>query len=276
MNKYIILIISIALLSFVACSEDSPLEPSDDLIVVRGYIYSGEPVNDIQITTTLPLGSEETSAPPVNDAEVSLIKAGVSYALVPSDGDSGYYHYTGDDLAVGPEEEFEIRVEYNGEIVTGKTVVPFPPEDVTLSSDVLSVPEEIGFGPMPEDSTSGVTITWSEDEESLFYVVIECVEENPEEIPTPFQGQSDDGRIKMRFVVPPTNNNEYFVRRFSLTYYGEHVVKVYRVNQEYADLYESRTQDSRDLNEPLTNIENGLGIFSAFASDAVSFTVVPE
>ena len=39
-----------------------------------------------------------------------------------------------------------------------------------------------------------------------------------------------------------------------MTHLGKHRVKVCRVNQEYADLYQSRNQDSRDLNEPLTNI----------------------
>ena len=47
--------------------------------------------------------------------------------------------------------------------------------------------------------------------------------------------------------------------------------RVYRINQEYADLYGSRQQDSRDLNEPLTNNRNGLGVFSAFNSQAVYF-----
>ncbi len=37
-----------------------------------------------------------------------------------------------------------------------------------------------------------------------------------------------------------------------------------------------RIQDSRDLNEPPTNIDGGLGVFSAFASDSVFFQVVRE
>ncbi len=54
---------------------------------------------------------------------------------------------------------------------------------------------------------------------------------------------------------------------------GAHHAKVYRVNAEYAQLYENRTQDSRDLNEPPSNIRNGLGVFSAFNSSSVSFEV---
>ena len=44
------------------------------------------------------------------------------------------------------------------------------------------------------------------------------------------------------------------------------------MNQEYADLYEGRVQDSRDLNEPPSNILGGLGVFSAFASQEGGFT----
>ena len=34
--------------------------------------------------------------------------------------------------------------------------------------------------------------------------------------------------------------------------------------------FENRTQDSRDLNEPPSNIRNGLGVFSAFNSLSVT------
>jgi hypothetical protein len=70
--------------------------------------------------------------------------------------------------------------------------------------------------------------------------------------------------------------DEYRITRINVTNLGLHRVNVYRVNQEYADLYRSRNQDSRDLNEPLTNIANGLGVFTAFNSDSVFFRVVQE
>lgn len=51
------------------------------------------------------------------------------------------------------------------------------------------------------------------------------------------------------------------------------MVKIFWVNQEYANLYDNLEQDSRDLNGPPTNIKNGLGIFSAFNSQNVYFEV---
>jgi hypothetical protein len=264
----------VAILMLAACTGDSPLESSGDQIVVRGYIFAGEAVDDIQITTTLPLGSEETEAPPVNDAEVTLFKNDVAYTLAPSEGDSGYYHYEGTDLSVESGDNFEIRVEIGGDVTTATTAVPFPPEDVSASSEVLIIPTTFGPGMGFEDSTRSIAINWKEDASSLFYVVVENKEEDPVEIES-FGGMGG-GEMRRRSVFPPTNHNEFRIQRFSVSYYGEHMVKVYRVNQEYADLYQSRNQDSRDLNEPLTNIENGLGVFSAFASASVLFKVVSD
>ena len=271
MKNIIILLVAMFLI-IAGCTKDTLLEPSNELIVVRGYIYAGEPVADIQITTTLALGSEAQTAPPVNNAAVSLIKNNQTYSLVPSAGDSGYYYYPGDDLVVESGDIFEIQVEYAGNVTTGKTVVPFPPENVAISSNELIIPETFFRG--MEDSTSEITITWQEDAASLFYVVMENLEANPEEITSFGGGPSNE--MRRRLVFPPTNNNEFRIRRFSVSYYGNHQVKIYRVNQEYADLYQSRNQDSRDLNEPLTNIENGLGVFSAFASQSANFKVISE
>lgn len=272
--KRAILLLFVVLAFIMGCTEDTLLGPSAESMVVRGYIYAGEPVKDIQITTALPLGSEETSAPPVNNATVALVRDGKVYTLVPSAGDSGYYNYPGEDLTVQSNDIFTIQVEYNGQLTTGTTTVPHPPESVTISNTKMVIPSD--FRPRFEgpDSTKVVEINWLQDTGSLFYVVVESMEDNPDEIEL-FGGFGGD-RIGRKFTFPPSSINEFRLQMFSLQYYGDHVAKVYRVNQEYADLYESRNQDSRDLNEPLSNIQNGLGIFSAFASSNVEFTVVAE
>ncbi|MBN1997934.1 DUF4249 family protein, partial [candidate division KSB1 bacterium] len=247
----------ILFLLFTACTEDSPLAPSQEKLVVQGYLYAGEAVTDIQLTSTLPLGSEETKAPPVNNAIVSLIKNGRSFSLVPSAGDSGYYHYDGENLSVNAGDEFEIVIEYNNTITTGRTVVPVPPEGMELSSKTLTIPESFNFGVPPDEETNSITATWNYDAASLFYVVVECIEENPVEVEQLGGMGRGSGEFRRLLVFPPTNNNEFRIQRFNIYYYGTHRIKVYRVNQEYADLYQSRNQDSRDLNEPLSNIQNG-------------------
>lgn len=276
MKKYILLPIGLLLILAIGCSENSTLSIDDDLIVVRGYIYAGEEVSDIQLTETLPLGSEDENAPPINDADVVLVKDDQRYQLQPSAGDSGYYHYTGDDLSVEAGDEFRIEVSHKDQFVSAATTVPDAPVNVTISKATLQFPD---FESMRELRQQGVsmdsireatslTVNWDQEADALYYVVVENIDDNPVAIESEFQ------RGPGRFISAPVPSNEYAVNAMMMTHFGNHVVKVYRVNQEYADLYESRDQDSRDLNEPMTNIENGLGVFSAFNSNSVYFELL--
>ena len=265
------------ILSYVSgCSEDSLLSPSVDQVVIEGYLYAGEPVDDIRLTKTLPLGREDI-APPVNNATVYLLKNSIRYDLSSVSGGEGYYQYTENDLTVDAGDEFELFVEYGGNVASGKTVVPPAPGNILLSSNVISVPTEFYPGETNiENENYRIDISWEENTSALFFVAVENLEYDPDPIEFSF-GKFDMGESGRRFLSAPRNTNEFSITFRNLNFYGEHRIRVYRVNQEYADLYTSRQQDSRDLNEPLTNISNGLGVFSAFnSSNDTTFQVVGE
>jgi len=249
------------------CSEESPLVPQESLVVVRAYLYANRPIRDIRLTSTLPLDTESDFAPPMNDARVTLIKNGARYSLQPSAGDSGYYHYDGVDLIVKPGDRFTIEVEHFAQVATGTTVVPSAPENVSISSDTLEIPDfsNISPGNFPDFRSAQLSVHWNNSDASYYYLVIENVDANPEQIESSFPTSP------MRIITQPTSRDSLIVSAFTLTHFGRHRATVYRVNQEYVDLYASRQQDSRDLNEPLTNIKNGLGIFTAFNGDSVFF-----
>jgi hypothetical protein len=260
---------------FAGCVKESPTSVTQDLVVVRAYLYAGKPIDQIQLSRVLPLGSEETQMPPINDTQVSLIRQGTEYPLVPSAGDSGYYHDESG-LNVQTGDGFTIRVLYKGQTVEGETTVPPAPENLTLSANTLALSEDSfgsfggGFGAM--DSTQTLTVTWTSETGALYYTVLENMETDTVAIDT----LRRFGSGMRRTVSQPTDANEFRISRFDVSYWGRHRVTVYRVNQEYADLYTSRQQDSRDLNEPLTNIRNGLGVISAFNSGEVFFYVSRE
>jgi hypothetical protein len=273
MNRVFLLLILLVLI-ITGCTNDSLLAPDKELIVVRGYLYAGEPVTDIKLTGTLALGSEDTLAPPINDAKVALIKAGKRYDLESTPGDSGYYHYVDADLEVKTGDEFQIEVQHNNQLVTASTIVPEAPKAVTISKSTLSFPD---FDSMWELRQQGISmdsirqamtlaVNWEQASDALYFIVVKNVEQNPVEVESGF-----NFRPPRAFISSPVATDEYTVNAMMMTHLGKHLVKVYRVNQEYADLYQSRNQDSRDLNEPLTNIINGLGVFSAFNSDSVYF-----
>ena len=274
MRPLIILALAIVgVLTTQACTDSDPLghDGDGDILVVRAFLFTGEPVADIRITTTVPLVSEDTLGVPVSDAMVWLERDDVRFDLIATPGVEGAYHYPGSDLVVGPGEIFELGISRGSESISATTVVPPPPEGFSVSSDVLEVVDITagGFGGRGGGGLAfgGLIVRWINPERDLFFVAVDNLETDPEQIPAP-----EFIRAARRFVSAPTPADSATVSQFSLTHLGEHRIRLYRVNQEYADLYEGRVQDSRDLNEPPSNILGGLGVFSAFSSSEGTFT----
>jgi Domain of unknown function (DUF4249) len=278
MNKYLSAIILLTVLISTGCTEDTLVLPESDLVVLKGYLFANSAVTEIQLSSTLPLGSEDSLGPPISDADIRLIKDGNTYQLEPTTGREGYYNYPGNDLSVNTGDEFRIEVEYFGKTATAKTVVPSAPVGVDMNTDELLIEEFTfgrGFRPgmfgSDDDDTTSVKVIWDNEDNGTYYVTLENIEEDPEQIDLglPFSRPR-------RIISIPISGDQYIVSQLSVTHLGEHKAKVYRVNQEYVDLYSSRQQDTRDLNEPLTNVVDGLGVFSAFNSDSVFFEVVED
>ena len=263
--------IGLAVAALLASCDTSPTTPGGSVeAVIEAFLFAGEPVTDVRITSTVELGSADTVGVGINDAEVVLIKGGQRYELTVGAENDGYYRYTGLDLAVNEGDVFDLEVSYARGVATARTVVPARPDTLTLSADSLVIPS-FGFGGFdPAIFNTRLIARWPNPSGNLFYVTIEVVDKSPTEI-----GGRAQGGFR-RFIFPPVAADSFAVAPFSLAYYGLHEVRVYHVNTEYAALYESRLQDSRDLNEPATNIRNGLGVFSAFSSRTVFFRAVPS
>jgi len=256
-----------ALLSLICIScSDSPTGPAPDQVVVRGYLYAGQPVRDIFLSGTLQIGDESTEGPSIDDATVSLAKGGTSYTLVRDSLRPGYYIYPGSDLIPAPNEVFSLDIVRGGSHVTATTTVPSSPSSVTASPETLAVYLETIFDSFTRvRSDDTLLISWTASSTDLYYTVMQNVDPNPTLITEDTLAQGFAS-----FISQPAAQLQYRVPTQILRYTGKHMVHVYHVNQEYADLYRSRQQDTRNLNEPLTNVKNGLGVFTAFASDSVS------
>lgn len=274
------LLAATVLAGVVACSDTSTTAPGSRSAVVRAYLYAGQPVSDIRLTYTAPIGTPdslaELASPPINTADVALIRNGVRYVLTKSPGDSGYYRYAGADLVVKEGDVFDFEARVDGQTITARTTVPVRPSGARVSSPTLTVPtfaQGPGGGP-PNVAASTVQVRWNRVSDALFFVTLENTETSPTAIDLGLPGGFGNGLRVRRIVFPPTSADSVPVSLFSLSYLGRHTVRVWRVNDEYAQLYATLQQDSRDLNEPATNIHGGLGVFSAFAADTTVLTVV--
>lgn len=265
-KRFLILFLIIVAIS--GCSEDTITEPNSDLIVVTGFLRAGEKNAEIKLTNVLALGSADTISAPVNDAEVILLKRNKSYKLNVNPAFNGVYSYAGNDLIVESGDLFSLQINHKNKNITASTIVPSKPRDITISKTTLAL-AATGYGMGSALDTTTIYLKWSNPDSSLYYVVIENIEANPITI----YGTNTQRGANRIMVFPPMATNQFLIGRRNLNFLGNHRAIVYKVNQEYADLYESRTQDSRNLNEPISNIRNGLGVFSAFACDTTMFYV---
>lgn len=260
------------LLLQLGCEET--LDPTADLekAVLEGFLYANSPVDSIRITNLVTYGTDAESVPSTINLDVHLSWNGLAYLMSPTSGDSGYYHYSGTDLEILPGETYGISFEYAGKSVSATTTLPMPPTGLAMETETLLV-EQVVFGQGMPGGGGGQTdepaeIKWDNPSGEFYFVVVENIEVNPASIfvNVPFERN-------FNFVTEPTSSDFFLLERRVLEQYGTHRAVVYRVNQEYVDLYENSEQDSRNLNEPLSNVENGLGVFTGFSSDTIFFEV---
>ncbi len=270
-------LLTLSLLSMTLAACESDLEfiaPDPDIFVIQLFLFADEPVTDATVTGVLPIDADSTEvAPVISDATITLVRDGVRFELVATPGEPGRYSYPGSDLLIGVGDVFQLEAVVNGKMATAETVVPLPPVGLVLSADSLEAPTFGGGGRGGRGGgaglQAGITARWSNANRQLHFVVIDNLELNPEILPT----TEIFSRFAARIVQQPTAADSSVVRILTLTHYGQHRLKLYRVNDEYADLYEGLEQDSRDLNEPPSNIHGALGVFSAFSADSAFFRV---
>lgn len=263
--KYLFLIFAHIML--VACqNNDGNLTPNT--VVVQGYLYVGQPVTNVRVTQLVPVGNNTTEPTPINDAEVSIQANGQNYLLVPSAGDSGYYHYPNADLVITAGVSYALEVKYQGQITTSTTLAPAKPVGLALTKDTLRIARVFSVFDIGNRQTEDLDINWVNPNQEFHFVLVENIETNPTVI-NPAAG----GGLSNLLPTDPLRGETSQVVGAFLAEYGAHRVILYKINQEYVDLFNSSDQDSRNLNEPLTNVNNGLGIFTCINADTASFFV---
>ncbi len=273
MKNLVLFFLSICVI--VSCTSVPEVESGN--YVVEAYLFSGEPVREITLKTLVPLSDPEGNSEIISTGLVIIKKNGSSYQLAFNTSTSKY-NYEGTDLDILPEDVLELEVDVNGRIATALTVVPTAPGGIQISKTQMVIPtinsaaDFIGGNPL-EDAE--ILVNWNNPDEDLMYAVIEFRSTLLRPIlPSDVQEVVDGILEDFAIITVPSTDTTLTVLGVLLPSYGSYIIKVYKVNQEYADLYDSETQDSRDLNEPPSNIINARGIFSAFASDSIAFEVV--
>ncbi len=278
MRKIIIAIVISAFLT--GCEKEQLNNGHSDLIVVEGYLYAGRPVDSIRLSQAVAFNSSDTVFHGVSNAAVSIVANGNTYNLQPSIK-QGYYNYPGNNLTISAGGTYSLNISYNNQQITSQTTVPGNVSGLKISENSLLVDTTLT---MRELRDSSLLVSWSNPNRDYYFVILE----NKDSILTPvrvnsatggFGGYSGTGtgtiNLARRFQTRPIQDSLYRISLFSTVgNYGHYEFKLYKVTKDYASLYQSSTQNTISLNEPFTNISNGLGIFTSFsACDSLSFIV---
>lgn len=257
----------------------TPTNESDPKFIIEAYLFAGEKVQDIRIKEQIGIDQPDSLEVLITDATVVLIKENEEYLLA---YEAGLYKYLGNDLRVETGDVFRLEVHVGNRMAYAETTVPPPTEGLSISSAQLVVPEIVLSYDLQEKLmelffTARIAARWDNPDDKLHFVVVEPVVNEFDSIfPSGFPPEAIEFLSGFKYAPETTATDTFSIIGIAFESYGRHRAKVYRVNQEYADLFNNPEQDSRDLTVPPSNIVNGFGIFSAFSADSVFFEIVRE
>ncbi len=260
--KNILLTILFPILLFFGCDKiENPVISEGEGIVIQGYLYANKPVNDIKIST-LASFDESSWQQPINNAEVFLYKNNNPYPLSLTPGDSGYYHYTGDDLSINAGDSISISVTHNGTTATGSTWVPYKPSITYLSKDTLFFSQPSRYYENPESMFS---VKWTSPDSENVYYTVNMIPQFGTNWPLLTTNSGTRQSFEKHWTKSEFNFNHYY---WTYQNEGKYIFIVYRVNMEYINLISYLFQVEEKFIGTSSNINNGYGVFTAFNSDS--------
>ncbi len=266
----------------LSCEGDLLPVPEADLIVVRGYLYAGQPVTDVIIASTLALDDESETAIPIDSAVVVLKRGAEKFVLSPvhsydtTETDTTFsitYTYPDSDLVVAEGDTFILDINYGEQHLTSEAIVPAKPDSFSSNIDTMYVPSfdrNRDYIRWIFADSNIIRLNWDNPEDHFHYLLMDNVEEDPEPLEKTLPPRW------RRFISEPFIDTSYAMRASTITHFGRHDIVLFHVQTDYVLLYQSSGQNSRDLNEPYNNINGGLGMFTAFNSDTVSIVLLPK
>tara|TARA_B100000745_G_scaffold145496_1_gene95200 strand:- start:1883 stop:2737 length:855 start_codon:yes stop_codon:yes gene_type:complete len=266
----------------LSCEDDLLPVPEADLIVVRGYLYAGQPVTDVIIASTLALDDESETAIPIDSAVVVLKRGAEEFVLAPvhsydtTETDTTFsitYTYPDSDLVVAEGDTFILDINYGEQHLTSEAIVPAKPDSFSSNIDTMYVPSfdrNRDYIRWIFADSNIIRLNWDNPEDHFHYLLMDNVEEDPEPLEKTLPPRW------RRFISEPFIDTSYAMRASTITHFGRHDIVLFHVQTDYVLLYQSSGQNSRDLNEPYNNINGGLGMFTAFNSDTVSIVLLPK
>ncbi len=264
MKKYKITLYLLVGLFALSCEKESLTLPTNtaDLPVVEAYLAVGQQAVVTvkkQAIIANEIDSSDQNNLSISGLQIEILNNGNSFSLIESSTGT----YKGDStFIIQANQEYLLSFEYNGNVVRAQTITPSKPTNFKASRNTIKF-ETSSFPPSFPDP---ISLTWDDNTNERFYQIsIQNIESNPQLLD--FGGASED---RPQRPTPPEQMNTYELRARDFVYRGTHRVVLFSVNPEYVSFTQTSTDASaQSINEPYTNIVNGLGIFTGVGADTL-------
>lgn len=258
-------IIAISLLIiFVGCSKENINPDFEDLPVVEGYLYAGQPL-EIKVSRQVPYSNNAVySSDNLDSLTVSVFDGNLYYKLFPI----GNGKYTNSNIKVNQLHTLEVEFDYNNLPVSAQTTIPEKPGNFLSSTSNVYVSDDIFTLNNPDE----LEFSWDNPDGSYHFLLIENMESNP----TPIFDNNNISNINQLFKLTPTQSNNYSMKTRRFSYYGNHRIILFHINPDLAALYEESDNTSQNITNPPTALENALGIFTGINADTLYVNVKPH
>ena len=262
--------ILIIMLSFLFACENFDHKNINDKAVLEAFLYQGTNQIKVNANSVFNLNEIESENTGIENAYIKLIKNDIEYNLSHDNSNKGSYIYNGNDLIINNGDKFEIIMEYDNKIINAQTIVPSVVENVKLNKTEISISPITDIYKLKELEKLSLEVSWDNNHNEYYFVTINNISNNPENIIKLNQGNLNNFSL----TTIPTNTNKQVFTLNKLNQYGTYKIKVYKINDEYLKLYNTLEQNSKNLNEPYTNINGGYGIFTAFSFKELDFKII--
>ncbi len=272
----IVLFITVGLLFY--CTS-SPVTPSfNDSLIVNAYMTVGQAIDSVRVSRSLPLNQSYTqTAAAVSTDSIFITVDGHRFQMIEYDFHPGIYYLPADSHIVTPGSSYRLDVNADGQNLHASTQAPGQVEITHLNTDTT-------YYPIPDPSLSeNFYLEWTPTDWTAAYE-ISVIAQPPYELIDWGIDQMIEHRLEetgydtLRAFEPvsdfPVSENESSVdiSWFAFCYYGDYTIKVYAIDENLWDLVASSGvygPQSSQFEQPVYNIDGGLGIFAAVSVDSI-------
>ena len=169
-------------------------------------------------------------------------------------------------MSVKEGNEYKFEFEYAGNKVWATTSIPAAPQNFTCDAEDGRLQHTNRLSE-ESDTVRTINYTWDNPDSDyhLFYI-------NNFETWTSYI--YNYYKPTQRYLTSdPQNDTIHSVNSLGFYMFGRHHMILFKVNQEFIDLYYYQSTGSQTLVNPPTNINNGYGIFTGINSDTLILTL---